>query len=135
MNSQQKLDDYQLCIRALSDRIVEAQTPIRVLDAVKWDDGIRDGFLKAKGKQPPAVDRDYYLGRPLAFDAAAKKLEFQNIERDITRQLGQFNPVGQIMRRMCKEYRMVIRMLEARGTADFGLISQELYGAAITDCP
>lgn len=27
MNSQQKLDDYQLCIRALSDRIVEAQTP------------------------------------------------------------------------------------------------------------
>jgi hypothetical protein len=130
MNSQQKLDDYQLCIRALSDRIVEAQTPIRVLDAVKWDDGIRDGFLKAKGKQPPAVNRDYYLSRPLAFDAAAKKLEFQNIERDITRQLGQFNPVGQIMRRMCKEYRMVIRMLEARGTEDFGLISQELYGAA-----
>ena len=130
MNSQQKLDDYQLCIRALSDRIVEAQTPIRVLDAVKWDDGIREAFLQAKGKQLPAVDRDYYLGRPLAFDAAAKKLEFQNIERDITRQLGQFNPVGQIMRRMCKEYRMVIRMLEARGTEDFGLISQELYGAA-----
>lgn len=130
MNSPQKLDDYQLCIRALSDRIVEAQIPIRVLDAVKWDDGIREAFLQAKGKQPPAVDRDYYLGRPLAFDAAAKKLEFQNIERDITRQLGQFNPVGQIMRRMCKEYRMVIRMLEARGTEDFGLISQELYGAA-----
>ena len=130
MNSQQKLDDYQLCIRALSDRIVEAQIPIRVLDAVKWDDGIRDGFLKAKGKALPAVDRDYYLGRPLAFDAAAKRLEFQNIERDITRQLGQFNPVGQIMRRMCREYRMVIRMLEARGTEDFGLISQELYGAA-----
>ena len=130
MSSPQKLDDYQLCIRALSDRIVEAQTPIRVLDAVKWDDGIREAFLQAKGKQLPAVDRDYYLGRPLAFDAAAKKLEFQNIERDITRQLGQFNPVGQIMRRMCKEYRMVIRMLEARGTEDFGLISQELYGAA-----
>ena len=124
MNSLQKLDDYQLCIRALSDRIVEAQTPIRVLDAVKWDDGIREAFLQAKGKQLPAVDRDYYLSRPLAFDAQAKKLEFQNIERDITRQLGQFNPVGQIMRRMCKEYRMVIRMLEARGTEDFGLISQ-----------
>ncbi|MBK0583232.1 DUF1704 domain-containing protein, partial [Klebsiella pneumoniae] len=46
------------------------------------------------------------------------------------RQLGQFNPVGQIMRRMCKEYRMVIRMLEARGTPDLGLISQELYGSA-----
>ena len=124
------MDDYQRTIRTLSDRIVLAQTPIRVLDAVKWDDSIRQGFLKAKGKAMPAVDRDYYLGRPLAFDSAAVKSEFQNIERDITRQLGQFNPVGQIMRRMCKEYRMVVRMLEARGTEDFGLISQELYGAA-----
>ncbi len=34
------------------------------------------------------------------------------------------------MKRMCREYRMVVRMLEARGTEDFGLISQELYGAA-----
>ncbi len=107
-----------------------AQTPIRVLDAIKWDDGVRKAFLKGKGKHLPEIDRAYYEARPLAFDASAKKLEFQNIERDITRQLGQFNPVGQIMRRMCKEYRMVIRMLEARGTADFGLISQELYGAA-----
>ncbi|MEX6501185.1 flavohemoglobin expression-modulating QEGLA motif protein [Pseudomonas zhanjiangensis] len=130
MNSLTGLDDYQLSVRALSDRIVEAQTPIRVLDAVKWDDGIREGFLKHKGKKLPAVDRAYYASRPLGFDATAKKQEFQSIERDITRQLGQFNPVGQIMRRMCREYRMVIRMLEARGTEDFGLISQDLYGAA-----
>lgn len=130
MTKRKALDDYQSTIRALSDRLVEAQTPIRVLDAIKWDDSIRQGFIKAKGKQMPVVDRSYYDSRPLSFDSTAKKLEFQNIERDITRQLGQFNPVGQIMRRMCKEYRMVIRMLEARGTADFGLISQELYGAA-----
>ncbi|MCG4451752.1 MULTISPECIES: flavohemoglobin expression-modulating QEGLA motif protein [unclassified Pseudomonas] len=130
MNSLTGLDDYQLMVRALSDRIVEAQTPIRVLDAVKWDDSIRQGFLKAKGKAMPAVDRSYYANLPLAFDATAKKQEFQSIERDITRLLGQFNPVGQIMRRMCREYRMVIRMLEARGTEDFGLISQDLYGAA-----
>jgi uncharacterized protein (TIGR02421 family) len=130
MSRRKSQDDYHGIIRALSGRIVEAQTPIRVLDAIKWDDSIRQGFLKAKGREMPAVDRSYYDSRPLAFDSAAKKLEFQNIERDITRQLGQFNPVGQIMRRMCKEYRMVIRMLEARGTADFGLISQELYGAA-----
>ncbi|AYC32018.1 flavohemoglobin expression-modulating QEGLA motif protein [Pseudomonas cavernae] len=130
MNDHMVLDEYQLTIRTLSDRLVEAQTPIRVLDAVKWDDNIRQDFLKHKGKEPPAVDRAYYESRPLAFDPGAKKLEFQNIERDITRQLGQFSPVGQIMRRMCREYRMVIRMLEARGTPDFGLISQELYGAA-----
>jgi uncharacterized protein (TIGR02421 family) len=124
------VDEYQQTIRTLSDRIVVAQTPIRVLDAVKWDDNIRKTFLDGKGKHLPEVDRAYYENRPLGFDSGAVKLEFQNIERDITRQLGQFNPVGQIMRRMCKEYRMVIRMLEARGTPDFGLISQELYGAA-----
>ena len=128
--STEELTDYQRLVRALSDRIVEAQTPIRVLEAVKWTDGIRQGFWAAKGKALPAVDRAYYESRALGFDAAAKKQEFQAIERDITRYLGQFNPVGQIMRRMCKEYRMVVRMLEARGTADFGLISQDLYGAA-----
>ena len=37
MGSQESLDEYQSVIRALSDRLVEAQTPIRVLDAVKWD--------------------------------------------------------------------------------------------------
>lgn len=131
MNDHVVFDEYQLTIRALSDRLVEAQAPIRVLDAIKWDDAIRRDFYAHQGKQPPRVDRDYYLKcRPLAFDPEAKKREFQNIERDITRLLGQFNPVGQIMRRMCREYRMVIRMLEARGTQDFGLISQELYGAA-----
>ena len=47
------MDDYQQTIRTLSDRIVLAQTPIRVLDAVKWDENIRQGFLKAKGKDIP----------------------------------------------------------------------------------
>ncbi|MDH0424208.1 flavohemoglobin expression-modulating QEGLA motif protein [Stutzerimonas stutzeri] len=130
MNSRNNLDEYQTIVRGLSDRIVEAQTPVRVLDAVKWDDATRQAFFAAKCRELPQIDRAYYEGRPLAFDSSAKKQEFQDIERDITRQLGQFNPVGQIMRRMCKEYRMVIRMLEARGTPDFGMISQELYGAA-----
>jgi uncharacterized protein (TIGR02421 family) len=130
MNSRNNLDEYQTIVRGLSDRIVEVQTPVRVLDAVKWDDATRQAFFAAKGRELPQIDRAYYEGRPLAFDSSAKKQEFQDIERDITRQLGQFNPVGQIMRRMCKEYRMVIRMLEARGTPDFGMISQELYGAA-----
>lgn len=125
-----ELTEYQRLVRTLSDRIVEAQTPIRVLDAVKWTDSLRQEFLAAKGKALPKVDRAYYENRPLGFDPAAKKQEFQAIEREITRSMGQFSPVGQIMRRMCKEYRMVVRMLEARGTADFGLISQDLYGSA-----
>ena len=97
-------EQYQLVIRSLSDRIVEAQAPIRVLDAIKWDDGIRDTFLKKRCKALPEVTADYYAQRPLGFDPAERRQIFQDIERDITRQLGSFNPVGQIMRRMCREY-------------------------------
>ncbi|MBL4611375.1 flavohemoglobin expression-modulating QEGLA motif protein [Halopseudomonas sp.] len=123
-------EQYQLVIRSLSDRIVEAQAPIRILDAIKWDDSLREEFFRKRCKSIPDVGPDYYAKRPLGFDPAERRQVLQDIERDITRQLGTFNPVGQIMRRMCKEYRMVIRMLEARGTADMGLISQELYGSA-----
>jgi len=123
-------EQYQLVIRSLSDRIVEAQAPIRVLDAIKWDDSVRDSFFQKRCKAIPDITPDYYAQRPLGYNPGELRQVFQDIERDITRQLGTFNPVGQIMRRMCREYRMVIRMLEARGSADFGLISQELYGAA-----
>ena len=35
-------------IRALSERIVEAQRPIRILDQVKWDDTIKRDFFRNK---------------------------------------------------------------------------------------
>ncbi len=123
-------EQYQLVIRSLSDRLVDAQAPIRVLDAIKWDDSVREEFFRKRCKSLPSVDADYYKQRPLSFDPAERLQLFQDIERDITRQLGTFNPVGQIMRRMCREYRMVIRMLEGRGTPELGRISQELYGSA-----
>ncbi|OYW95052.1 MAG: hypothetical protein B7Z23_02865, partial [Pseudomonadales bacterium 32-61-5] len=84
MNTSKQLDEYQLTIRALSDRIVMAQTPVRVLDAVKWDESIRQDFFASGCRELPRIDRNWYEGRPLAFDPSAKKEEFQNIERDIT---------------------------------------------------
>jgi len=81
---------YHQTIRELSDRIVEAQQPIRVLDAIKWDAGVRDAFFAGGCKQQPVVDRDYYAARPLGFDAAEKRQQFYAIERDIVRRLGQF---------------------------------------------
>ncbi|UAW97729.1 flavohemoglobin expression-modulating QEGLA motif protein [Halopseudomonas nanhaiensis] len=123
-------EQYQLVIRSLSDRLVDAQAPIRILDAIKWDDNVREEFFRKRCKSLPDVNPNYYATRPLGFDPTERREVLQDIERDITRQLGTFNPVGQIMRRMCREYRMVIRMVEARGKPDFGLISQELYGSA-----
>jgi uncharacterized protein (TIGR02421 family) len=116
-------DKYRSTIRALSDRIVEAQRPIRILDAIKWDDGVREAFLAAGGREQPRVDRAYYAGRPLGFDPDEKKAQFHDIERDINRQLGRFNPI-------CQEYLTVVRMLEARGSHEFVALSAQLYGSA-----
>jgi len=121
---------YTTGLRELSDRLVDAQRPIRILDAIKWDESVRRAFFSADCRMPPPVDRGYYQSRPLDFDPFAKRQELHSLERDIVRRLGQYNPVSQIMRRMCREYLTVVRMLEARGTPDFVSLSQELYGSA-----
>lgn len=124
------LDSYKATIRELSDRIVEAQRPIRILDAVKWDDKVQADFFKNGFKTQPPVDKDYYQAVPLGFDPMEIRQALHAVERDITRRLGQFSPVGQIMARTCRDYQMVVRMLEARGTDEFASISESLYGSA-----
>jgi uncharacterized protein (TIGR02421 family) len=124
------LSPYEATIRSLSDRLVEAQRPIRILDAVKWDDEVERAFFAAGGRQLPPVTADYYAARPLPFDADAKRQELRAIERDVIRRLGKYNPAGQIMVRMCAEYREVIDLLVHRGTPQFSAISERLYGSA-----
>jgi len=121
---------YTETIQALSKQIVEAQAPIRILDAIKWDPEIKQQFFASGFKELPKVDLAYYQGRNLGYDPSEKRGEFHHIEREIIKRLGTFNPVGQILRRMCREYALVVRMLEARGTPEFCMISEELYGSA-----
>ncbi len=128
--TQRPLTAYESMVRALSDRLVEAQRPIRILDAIKWDDDIERAFFDKGGRQPPPVTRDYYLSRPLPFDPEQKLHELHTIERDIRRQLGEFNAPGLIMSRMCEEYREVVHLLTHRGTRAFAEISERLYGSA-----
>lgn len=125
-----KLNAQQKIVHELSERLVKAQRPIRILDAIKWDPKIRKQFFKTKCKELPQVAAHYYDSSPLAFDPEQKTLEFYTIERDVRRQLGQFSGVGNILLRMCREYREVIRLLHARGTPEFSSISQELYGSS-----
>jgi uncharacterized protein (TIGR02421 family) len=124
------LSAYESMVRALSDRLVEAQRPIRILDAIKWDDDIERAFFEKGCRELPPVTRDYYLTRPLPFEPEQKYHEFHGIERDIRRQLGEFNAPGQIMSRMCQEYRAVVHMLTHRGTRAFAETSERLYGSA-----
>lgn len=125
------LTDYQKVIHELSERIVVAQKPIRILDALKWDPQIQEHFFKHKFKKLPHVSADYYLqNNPLSFDPQKKTEEFHEIERRIRRKLGQYSGVGSIMMRMCREYSRVVEMLMGRGTPKFTEISQELYGSS-----
>jgi len=122
---------YLEAVRELSERIVEAQRPIRILDSIKWSPAVREAFFRAGCREQPPVDREYYARHnPLEFDVAGKRVELHEIERDIIRKLGQMNPLATIMQRICREYGAVVRMLEARGTPDFGMISEDLYGSA-----
>jgi uncharacterized protein (TIGR02421 family) len=124
------LTPYQQTLRQLSDRIVEAQKPIRILNSLKWGAEVQEYFFKHDFKELPPVDTAYYQKNPLNFLPEQKIAEFYEIERDIRRQLGQFSGVANIMLRMCREYREVVRMLVARGTPEFSKISQELYGSS-----
>lgn len=124
-----QLNDYQKNIKTLSDAIVNAQAPIRILDAIKWDSKIKERFFAKKFKEQPEVTADYYR-QTFNLDWPKQRQLFHLIERAVTKELGQYNPVGQIMRRMCGEYLRVLHMLERRGTLEFSYLSQELYGSA-----
>jgi uncharacterized protein (TIGR02421 family) len=125
-NKKGSLGEYEQTIRELSERIVNAQKPIRILDALKWDASIQQ-----KCKKLPAIDQNYYQTKnPLSFNPKQKIEEFRDIERSIRRRLGQYSGVGSIMTRMCYEYCRVIDLLMSRGTPRFTEVSQELYGSS-----
>ncbi|HTU19717.1 MAG TPA: flavohemoglobin expression-modulating QEGLA motif protein [Gemmataceae bacterium] len=128
--SSRPLSTYEELIRSLSDRLVEAQRPIRILDAIKWDDAVERAFFAARCRELPPVTRDYYLSRPLPFDPEQKRREFLSIERGIRQHLGKYNAAGRIMTRMCAEYRQVIDLLVNRGTPTFAALSERLYGGS-----
>src|SRR5580700_9649842 len=123
--------EYHNLIHELSESIVKAQKPIRILDALKWNAEVKDYFFKHRFKKLPPVTAEFYQEKnPLEFDLPKKIEEFREIERNIRRHLGQYSGVGSIMQRMCHEYSRVVEMLQARGTPKFTEISQELYGSA-----
>jgi uncharacterized protein (TIGR02421 family) len=122
------MDTYQAAVRELSDRIVAAQRPIKVLSAINWDEGVKERFFAAGFKEQPVVDRSYYESRPVKLDPDATRDELRTIEAAISGRLGPLSPAGTLMRFMCEQFRMTVDMIDARGTERFSSLSSLLYG-------
>lgn len=116
-------------IRALSDRLVMLQKPIRILDAIKWDDSIKADFFKNRFEKLPPVDRAYYEKRPLPYDPDDLIAAFHSLIRDIKNELGQYSGISKIMIRLCEEYCQAVLMVKSCGKPLFSELSMEMYGA------
>ncbi len=121
---------YKETIAHISDELVKAQKPIRILDSVKWDDHIEKEFLKnPKNFDLKKLQASYYSHKNLKFDPYKKLEEFKYIRDEIKLKLGPHDPLGQIIYRNCLQYEDVVHMLMARGTKDFHHYSKKLYGS------
>jgi uncharacterized protein (TIGR02421 family) len=120
----------QARIRLLSERLVAAQRPLRILSAVRWAPEVEDAFFAAGCRELPNVDRATYERAPLLFNPECKRQELIELERDIKDHLGQANACSQMMVRRCREYRQVAELLVARGTPAFARLSGELFGSS-----
>jgi uncharacterized protein (TIGR02421 family) len=121
-------------IRQLGERLVAAQRPLRLLDAIRWDDDVERAFFAADCGALPPVNHDYYRARPLPFDLASKRRELHELEKDVERRLGRDDPAGQLLLGRCRQYQGVVDLLEARGTPAFAAISGRLFGHS-GQCP
>jgi uncharacterized protein (TIGR02421 family) len=120
---------YKELVARLADRVVDAQRPIRVLQALRWDASFEERFLKNRQRELPRVDAAYYERVDLGFDPHEKTAQFEDIARDIESDLGERDAIGQILLTTVLEYRDVVRMLATRGTPEFYAWSRKLYGS------
>lgn len=120
---------YKEIVAQLAGRIVEAQRPIRVLQALRWDDAVEEQFFKCKQRELPKVDAAYYETVDLGFAPRDKVEEFERIASDVRLELGNDDAIGQILTKTALEYRDVVRMLAARGSQTFYAWSRKLYGS------
>jgi uncharacterized protein (TIGR02421 family) len=106
-------------LRRLSDAIVAAQRPIRMLKAINWDPAVHERFFRHDAKELPRPENP-----PLGFEPADKVRELRALKRQIRGK----NPVESLLREKCDEFILVTRMLAARGTRRFYELSRQVFG-------
>jgi uncharacterized protein (TIGR02421 family) len=106
-------------LRQISDLIVHAQRPIKVLRAINWGPAVHARFFKHGARELPRPEYG-----PLGFEPDAKVKELRRIRKQIRGR----NPVEELLRRRCDEFILIVQMLAARGTKRFYELSRRVYG-------
>ncbi|WP_248352727.1 flavohemoglobin expression-modulating QEGLA motif protein [Anaeromyxobacter oryzae] len=106
-------------LRRLSDAIVHAQRPIRVLRAINWAPEVHARFFRHGARELP---RPEYPA--LGFDTEAKVKELRELRRRIRGR----NPVEDLLRQKCDEFILLAQLLAARGSRRFYELSRRVYG-------
>jgi uncharacterized protein (TIGR02421 family) len=119
---------YKERVARLAQRLVEAQRPIRILNAIKWDHGTYEKFRDSRWRKPPVIGAEYYANVPLGFDADATIEEMRAIARQVRIELGD-DLVGRIISETAVQFVDAVEMLRARGTKRFYELSRRLYGS------
>lgn len=117
-------------LRSLSNRLVALQKPIRILDAIKWPAELEASFCAKGGRELPQLAADFYQNQRLAFDTEKVYQQLKELKTDVRRDLGRGDALGHILLATIDQYQIVIELLKARGTAQFGHFSKLLYGSA-----
>jgi uncharacterized protein (TIGR02421 family) len=120
---------YKEKLKIFSERFVEAQKQVRLLEAVRWDAKIIDDVRKSKFRELPKVTPETYEKNSLGYDPDVKLREFDELIKDIQRDLGSEDSLANILIESCHDYQDLIRMLVARGKPEFHQISKKLYGS------
>jgi uncharacterized protein (TIGR02421 family) len=106
-------------LRSLSEEILHAQRPLKVLRAINWGPRVLQKFFKQGARELPRPEYP-----PLGFEPEASARAFAAIKKRIRGR----NPVEELLRRTCDEFAALARMLGARGTRRFYELSRRLYG-------
>lgn len=120
---------YKERLKQFSERLVEVQRPVRLIEGVKWEPKVLEDVRRSKYKELPKVDADYYERFPLDFDPEAKIAEFQAIIDDLGNEIGAEDALGKILIHSATEFQDLVRMLSARGKPEFYHLSRKLYGS------
>ena len=123
--------DYFRAIQEWTARLLDVQRPIRVLEAVRWRDDVQFDFFTRHCRELPRIGRDDYRRQTSDFDIRQKQNQLRSLERDILGRLGGENPASRLLLRRCRSNRDALRLIAARGTAEFAVASREIYGSSL----